>query len=250
MDIITARDLTVGYGQAEVLCHVAFTVPERRITAVVGVSGSGKSTLLKTLAGLLPPLGGGFDFAGRPVDYRSEASLRHLYEKIGVLYQDGALLNGLSLYENVALPVRMHYPELPEDVVRDMVHAGLAQVEMADSAEKFPSELSGGMRKRGALARALVLDPEVVFCDEPSSGLDPITSQRLDDLLLRLKETFKMTLVVVTHELRSIERVADRVLLLNDGGLRFAGDYADLAASDDEFIRTFFLRKDHHHDDA
>ena len=248
MDIITARELTVGYGRTEVLRGLAFAVPEGLITAVVGVSGSGKSTLLKTLAGLLPPLGGGFDFAGRPVDYRSEASLGHLYGKIGVLYQDGALLNGLSLYENVALPVRMHFPELPEAVVRDMVHAGLAQVELAGSAEKFPAELSGGMRKRGALARALVLDPHVVFCDEPSSGLDPITSRLLDDLLLRLKESFKMTLVVVTHELRSIERVADRVLLLNDGGLRFAGDYAELAASRDEFIRTFFLRKDHHDD--
>jgi phospholipid/cholesterol/gamma-HCH transport system ATP-binding protein len=248
MDIITARDLTVGYGRTEVLRDLAFAVPEGLITAVVGVSGSGKSTLLKTLAGLLPPLAGGFEFAGSPVDYRSEASLGRLYAKIGVLYQDGALLNGLSLYENVALPVRMHFPELPEAVVRDMVHAGLAQVEMAGSAEKFPAELSGGMRKRGALARALVLDPHVVFCDEPSSGLDPITSHLLDDLLLRLKESFKMTLVVVTHELRSIERVADRVLLLGDGGLRFAGEHADLAASDDEFIRTFFLRKGHHDD--
>jgi len=248
MDIITARDLSVGYGTEEVLRRVSFTVPEGLITAVVGISGSGKSTLLKTLAGLLPPLGGGFEFAGRPIDYGSEASLGYLYERIGVLYQDGALLNALSLYENVALPVRMHYPELPEGVVRDMVHAGLAQVEMADSAEKLPAELSGGMRKRGALARALVLSPEVVFCDEPSSGLDPITSHLLDDLLLRLKEGFKMTLVVVTHELRSIERVADRVLLLGDGGLRFAGDYADLAASDDDFIRTFFLRKDQHDD--
>ena len=224
MDIIDARDLTVGYGREEVLRGLSFAVTKGLITAVVGVSGSGKSTLLKTLAGLLPPLGGGFDFAGSPVDYRSEASLRRLYGSIGVLYQDGALLNGLTLYENVALPVRMHYPELPEGVVRDMVYAGLAQVEMADSAEKLPAELSGGMRKRGALARALVLDPEVVFCDEPSSGLDPITSSRLDDLLIRLKETSRMTLVVVTHELRSIERVADRVLLLHDGGLRFSGD--------------------------
>ncbi len=248
MDIIAARDLTIGYGRTEVLRKIAFTVPEGLITAVVGVSGSGKSTLLKTLAGLLPPLGGGFEFAGRPIDYGSEASLGYLYGKIGVLYQDGALLNGLSLYENVALPVRMHYPELPEGVVADMVHAGLAQVEMSDAGAKFPAELSGGMRKRGALARALVLNPEVVFCDEPSSGLDPITSRLLDDLLLRLKESFRMTLVVVTHELRSIARVADRVLLLEDGGLRFAGDYADLAASDDEFIRTFFLRKDHHDD--
>jgi len=250
MDIITARGLTVGYGATAVLCDLGFAVPAGRITAVVGVSGSGKSTLLKTLAGLLPPLAGGFEFAGRPVDYRSEASLSFLYSKIGVLYQDGALLNGLTLYENVALPVRMHFPELPEAVVRDMVHAGLAQVEMADSAEKYPAELSGGMRKRGALARALVLNPEVVFCDEPSSGLDPITSHLLDDLLLRLKEGFKMTLVVVTHELRSIERVADRVLLLNDGGLRFAGEYTALLASPDDFVKTFFLRKDHHHDDA
>jgi phospholipid/cholesterol/gamma-HCH transport system ATP-binding protein len=248
MDIITARDLTIGYAGAEVLRDLTFGIPEGRITAVVGVSGSGKSTLLKTLAGLLPPLSGAFDFAGSPVDYRSEASLRFLYSKIGVLYQGGALLNGLSLYENVALPIRMQYPRMPEEMVRDMVFAGLAQVELAGSAEKYPSELSGGMTKRGALARALVLDPDVVFCDEPSSGLDPITSSLLDDLLLQLKETFRMTLVVVTHELRSIERVADRVLLIDSGGLRFSGDYADLAASDDPFIRTFFLRKDSHDD--
>ncbi|MCX6572163.1 MAG: ATP-binding cassette domain-containing protein [Candidatus Aminicenantes bacterium] len=248
MDIIRARDLTVGYGRTEVLRDLDFTVPEGRITAIVGVSGSGKSTLLKTLAGLLPPLSGGFDFAGSLVDYRSEASLRFLYGKIGVLYQGGALLNGLSLFENVALPIRMQYPKMPEDMVCDMVYASLAQVELAGSAEKYPAELSGGMTKRGGLARALVLDPDVVFCDEPSSGLDPITSALLDDLLLRLKETFKMTLVVVTHELRSIERVADSILVVNDGGLRFSGDYADLAAADDKFIRTFFLRKDSHDD--
>ena len=243
MDIITARDLTIGYGGTEVLRDLTFGVPEGRITAIAGVSGSGKSTLLKTLAGLLPPLSGSFDFAGAMVDYRSEASLRFLYSKIGVLYQGGALLNGLSLYENVALPIRMQYPRIPEEMVCDMVQAGLAQVELAGSADKFPAELSGGMTKRGALARALVLDPEVVFCDEPSSGLDPITSSRLDDLLLRLKETFGMTLVVVTHELRSIERVADQVLVLNDGRLHFAGEARGLAGSEDEFIRTFFLRK-------
>jgi phospholipid/cholesterol/gamma-HCH transport system ATP-binding protein len=248
MDIITARELSVGYGESPVLRQLSFGIPEGRITAVAGVSGSGKSTMLKTLAGLLPPLAGGFDFAGQAVDYRSEASLSFLYDRIGVLYQGGALLNGLNLYENVALPIRMRYPDMPEDMVRDMVHASLAQVELAASAAKFPAELSGGMTKRGALARALVLDPQVVFCDEPSSGLDPITSHLLDDLLLRLRETFRMTLVVVTHELRSIERVADRVLLIDAGGLRFNGEYAAMTASDDPFIRTFLLRKDSHDD--
>lgn len=244
MDIIIARGLAVGYGTTEVLRDLSFNVPGGRISVVLGVSGSGKSTLLKTLAGLLPPLEGGFEFSGAPVDYGSEASLGALYRRIGVLYQGGALLNGLTLFENVALPIRMHFPEMPEDMVGDMVHNGLAQVDMADAAAKYPAELSGGMRKRGALARALVLDPDVVFCDEPSSGLDPITSSLLDDLLIRLKETFGMTLVVVTHELRSIERVADRVLVLNAGRLHFAGDAARLTASDDPFIRTFFLKKD------
>jgi phospholipid/cholesterol/gamma-HCH transport system ATP-binding protein len=248
MDIISAQDLAVGYGEETVLSGLNFGIPAERITAVAGISGSGKSTLLKTLAGLLPPVGGVFAFDGQTVDNRSEASLRLHYGKIGVLYQGGALLNGLTLYENVALPVRMKYPGLPEDMVRSMVLASLAQVELADSAAKFPAELSGGMAKRGALARALVLDPDVVFCDEPSSGLDPITSSLLDDLLLRLKATFRMTLVVVTHELRSIERVADRVLLIDGGRLRFDGEYAGMIASRDPFIRTFLLRKDSHDD--
>lgn len=248
MDIIETQDLAVGYGDVRVLSDVTLSVPEGRITVVLGVSGSGKSTLLKTLAGLLPPQGGEVRFAGSRVDYFSESSLRSLYGRIGVLYQGGALLNGLTLQENVALPVRMQYPDMPPAIIRDMVHSALAQVGLADSAAKYPAELSGGMKKRGALARALILDPEVVFCDEPSSGLDPITSANLDDLLLSVKETFGMTLVVVTHELRSIERVADKVFVLNGGGLYFSGEFSELAASEDEFIKTFFLRKDSHDD--
>ena len=248
MDIIETRDLAVGYEGTRVLDNLALSVPEGLISVVLGVSGSGKSTLLKTLAGLLPPLGGEVHFAGSRVDYRSEASLRFLFGKIGVLYQGGALLNSLTLEENVALPVRMQYPDMPEGILRDMVHSVLAQVGLAGSAAKSPAELSGGMKKRGALARALILDPEVVLCDEPSSGLDPITSASLDELLLSVKETFGMTLVVVTHELRSIERVADRVFVLHDGGLHFSGKFSDLAASEDEFIKTFFLRKGSHDD--
>src|SRR5512135_1682284 len=204
MDIIAARDLSVGYGTLEVLRELRFSVPAGAVTAVVGTSGCGKSTLLKTLAGLLPPLAGEVLFRSEPVDFRSEASLASLYRGIGVLYQDGALLNGLSLYENVALPVRMRHPDMPETILREMVHDRLSQVGLLDSASKFPAELSGGMRKRGALARSLVTDPAVVLCDEPSGGLDPITSGRLDELLLSLRDDFGMTFVVVTHELRSI----------------------------------------------
>ena len=248
MDIIETRDLAVGYGDVRVLDELDLAIPQGRISVVLGVSGSGKSTLLTTLAGLLPPLRGEVRFAGAPIDYNSESSLRFLYGKVGVLYQGGALLNSLTLAENVALPVRMQYPEMPLGVVEDMVHSALAQVGLADSAGKLPAELSGGMKKRGAMARALILDPEVVFCDEPSSGLDPITSASLDDLLLSVKETFGTTLVIVTHELRSIEKVADRVFVLNEGRLHFCGESSDLAASEDGFIKTFFLRKDGHDD--
>ncbi len=248
MDIIAARDLAVGYGTLEVLRELRFSIPAGGITAVVGTSGCGKSTLLKTLAGLLPPLAGEVLFRSEPVDFYSEASLASLYRGIGVLYQDGALLNNLSLFENVALPVRMRYPDMPEAVLREMVHDRLAQVGLLDSASKSPSELSGGMRKRGALARALVTDPAVVLCDEPSGGLDPITSGRLDELVLSLRDAFGMTFVVVTHELRSIAKVADRILVLNEGRLHVSGGRDEVMGSDDPFVRTFFLRKVDHDD--
>jgi len=248
MDIIAARNLTVGYGTLQVLRDLDFRIPVAEITAVVGTSGCGKSTLLKTLAGLITPLTGEVIFEDEPVDYLSEASLASLFRGIGVLYQDGALLNNLDLFENVALPVRMHHRDMPEAVLKEMVHDRLAQVELIDSAAKYPAELSGGMRKRGALARALIMDPAVVLCDEPSGGLDPITSNHLDELLLKIKEAFRTTFVVVTHELRSIQRIADQVLILNAGRLHFCGSLPEVMGSKDEFVRTFFLRKVDHDD--
>jgi len=248
MDIFTLRNLSVGYEKTEVLGNLEFGIPAAQVTAVVGKSGCGKTTLLKTLAGLVPPLAGEVLLDGARVDYFSEDSLRSLYEKIGVLYQDSALLNNLNLFENVALPIRMQHPEMPEPVIREIVYDRLSQVGLIDSAAKFPVELSGGMRKRGGLARALVLDPQVVLCDEPSGGLDPITSGHLDDLLQSLSRTFRMTLVVVTHELRSIERIADTVLVLNEGRQLFCGGLKDVLASADPFIRSFFLRKVDHDD--
>jgi phospholipid/cholesterol/gamma-HCH transport system ATP-binding protein len=246
MEIIRVRDLTVGYGKTAILRDLGFDIPRGRITVVVGESGSGKSTLLKTLIGLLPPLSGSVLLGGREIDYRSEEHLRDLYGRIGVLYQNSALLNSLSLYDNIALPIRILRPDQGRGEEAERVAAMLGRVGLEGSEEKFPYELSGGMRKRAALARAMVLEPEIVFCDEPSSGLDPITAAGLDDLLVELCRANEMTFVVVTHELRSIERIAHHLLLLREGAIRFEGGLKDLDGSRDPYVRAFFLRKAKH----
>jgi len=243
MEIIKASDLDVGYEKSTVLEELSFSIPKGQITIMLGKSGCGKSTLLKTLIGLIPPIRGEIFFSGEKIDFHSEESLQSLYNRIGVLYQNGALLNSLNVYENVALPIRMKHQALTRESEEQMVYQRLSQVGLQESLGKYPSELSGGMRKRAALARAMVLDPEVIFCDEPSSGLDPITSSGLDDLLLNLKKTLGMTVVVVTHELRSIEKIADRVIVLHEGRMHFSGEYNELLPLKDTFIDTFFLRK-------
>lgn len=248
MDNLQARNLTVGFGVRPILTGLNFAIREEGITVILGKSGCGKSTLLKTLVGLIPPIAGEVVFSGTSVDFQSEKALQDLYKKIGVLYQNGALLNSLNLYENIALPLRMQHPHLQREIEEEMVFSRLSQVGLRESWRKFPAELSGGMRKRASLARALILDPEVVFCDEPSAGLDPITSGGLDELMMGLKENFGMTLVVVTHELRSIEKISDRVIVLHEGTVHFQGDFKDLFTSKDDFIHTFFLKKGRSHD--
>jgi phospholipid/cholesterol/gamma-HCH transport system ATP-binding protein len=248
MEIIKAIDLDIGYGKSLVLEKLNFSIPKGQITIVLGKSGCGKTTLLKSLIGLIPPMKGEIYFGGKKIDFFSEESLQSLYSRIGVLYQNGALLNGLTLYENVALPIRMKNQKIQREDEEEMVYERLSQVGLRENAGKYPSELSGGMRKRGALARAMVLDPEVILCDEPSAGLDPITSSGLDDLLMNLKENLGMTVVVVTHELRSIQKIADRVIVLHEGKMHFSGEYNGLLDLKDPFIETFFLRKGREND--
>jgi len=246
-EIIGVNNLSVGYGDFLVLKDLNFTINAEEITVIVGKSGCGKSTVLKSLVGLLPPITGEIFFRGEKVDYLSEHSLQALYKQIGVLYQSSALLNSLTLYENIALPIKMRYPDLPRAIEKEMVHARLSQVGLLESGDKFPAELSGGMRKRAALARAIILDPDIIFCDEPSAGLDPITAGDLDKLMLNLKELFGLTFVVVTHELRSIEKIADNAMVLDNGGMHYFGSYRDIFTLKDPFIDTFFL-KDKNHD--
>jgi len=241
-EIIQVEKLDVGYGDQVILKQLDFIINEGEITVILGKSGCGKTTILKTLIGLLPPLSGQVTFFGEKIDFFSEVSLQTLYKKIGVLYQNSALLNSLTLYENAALPIKMQYPELPAEIEREMVVSRLSQVGLGDSMDKYPSELSGGMRKRGALARAMILDPDVIFCDEPSSGLDPITAAGLDDLMRNLRDHFGITFVVVTHELRSIEKISDKALVLKDGSLHYFGEYKNIFTLKDPFIDTFFMK--------
>ncbi len=242
MDVIQTNNLSVGYGGAEILSDLSLSLPAGEITVILGKSGCGKSTLLKTLIGLQRPLQGELQMFGEAIDFASEESLRRLYRRIGVLYQGSALLNAITLYENVALPLRMHYRGLPPEVEKRMVSARLSQVDLLESRDKYPSELSGGMRKRGALARAIIMSPDIVFCDEPSAGLDPATSAEIDDLLLKLKTELGMTMVVVTHELRSIAKIADRALVLHEGRVLFWGGREDLLSWKDPFLDDFFLK--------
>ena len=244
MEIFKVKVLSVGFDKNPVLKALNFSILKDRITVILGKSGCGKSTLLKTLVGLLPPLAGEIVFSSQKINYDSEKSLQFLYSKVGVLYQNGALLNSLNLYENIALPIRMNHPGLQQNIEKELVSNSLAKVGLLESWPKYPAELSGGMRKRASLARAMILDPEIIFCDEPSAGLDPITSQGLDKIMLDLKKDFGMALVVVTHELRSIEKIADDVIVIKNGGIHFSGLFKELFTVKDPFINTFFLREE------
>lgn len=212
--MIEVRDLTMRYGTQVVMRDLNFTVARGEVFVLMGGSGSGKSTLLKHLIGLKAPARGSIFFEGRPFDIDDEPERNRVLRRMGVLYQNGALWSGLTLAENVALPLEQ-FTTLDAATIADAVAFKLALVGLRGFEDFYPSAISGGMRKRAALARAIALDPDVVFFDEPSSELDPISASRLDDLILELKASFGMTIVIVTHDLESIFRVADRALFLD-----------------------------------
>jgi phospholipid/cholesterol/gamma-HCH transport system ATP-binding protein len=233
--------LTARYGERTILDGVDLTVRRGEVRVVLGGSGCGKSTLLKHCVGLLTPAGGRVEVLGQPLGELEGEARTALLRRIGVLFQYGALLGSITIGENVALPLREH-TDLPDEVIGEMVRLKLAAVELSHAEHLLPSELSGGMRKRAALARGLALDPDLLFCDEPSAGLDPLTSAELDELLLRLRDRFGMALVVVTHELMSIERIADRALMLGAGKVLADGTLAEVKADPHPEIRAFFER--------
>jgi phospholipid/cholesterol/gamma-HCH transport system ATP-binding protein len=204
----------MSYDGRVVMQAIDFDVRKGEIFVIMGGSGSGKSTLLKHLIGLKEPAAGTILFDGADFGHADEGARRGMLRRMGVLFQNGALWSGMTLAENVALPIE-EYTDLPAKAIAEVVSLKLALVGLRGFEAFYPVEISGGMRKRAALARAMALDPEVLFFDEPSSGLDPITASRLDDLILQLRDSFGTTIVVVSHDLASIFRVADRAVFLD-----------------------------------
>lgn len=211
---IEVRDLTMTYGSLVIMHDLNFQVRRGEIFVIMGGSGSGKSTLLKHLIGLKKPAAGVILFEGADFVEAGEEARKGMLRHMGVLYQNGALWSGLTLAENVALPLE-EYTNLEPESIGEVVSLKLALVGLGGFESFYPNEISGGMRKRAALARAAALDPDVLFFDEPSSGLDPITASRLDDLILQLRKSFGTTIVVVSHDLASIFKIADRALFLD-----------------------------------
>ncbi len=240
---LRVRRLRAGYDSHPVLEGVDLEVPVGEIRVVLGGSGCGKSTLLKNVTGLERPWDGTVDLFGRRLDWSRGRPPDELFEKIGLLFQGAALLSSLDVGENVALPLRIRHPDLPRGLLRELVRLKLSQVRLENAEALLPSELSGGMRKRAGLARALATDPELLFCDEPSAGLDPVAARGLDDLLLELRDTLSITMVVVTHELESIRALADRITFLSDGRVLFDGTLAEAEAGAADEVRDFLARR-------
>lgn len=239
---VQVESLVARYGNRTILDGVTFTARLGEITVILGGSGCGKTTVLRHLVGLLTPSGGRVLIGGRDIHQVSEEEQEAMLRNIGMSFQGGALFNSMTLEDNVALPIIEHLHADPP-IARMLARMKLALVGLERAAHLLPSEISGGMKKRAAVARALALNPTLLLFDELSAGLDPITARELDELVLRLKEQFNMAIIVVTHELGSIQMIADQAVMLHQGKVLAAGSLQEVQATDHPQIRAFFDRR-------
>ena len=243
--VIQVKDLEARYGEETILEHVTFDVHEGEVFVILGGSGSGKSTLLKHMVGLIPPYSGQVLIDGDDIVGADTATFHGILKKIGILYQGGALFGSMTLAENVALPIEA-YTDLGPEAVSTLVRMKLGLVNLTGYEDHLPSEISGGMKRRAGLARAMALSPKILFFDEPSAGLDPVTSAGIDQLILHFNRSLGTTMVIVTHELQSIFTVARRVIMLDKKkrGILAQGDPQDLRNhSPIPEVRRFFNRE-------
>ena len=237
--IIKVENLVAKYDDKVILDGINVEFFPQEVTVILGGSGCGKTTLIKNIVRLFEPAEGTITIFGKEITKMDEIEFNKILEKIGMLFQNGALLNSVSVFDNVSIPLEQH-TNLPAEIIEKIIEVKLNLVNLGNAIRLFPSELSGGMKKRAALARAIALDPPLLFCDEPSAGLDPLTSASLDELILKLKKQLKMTIVIVTHELASIHRIADRIIFLDNGKVLFQGTLQEAKISGIPEIITFF----------
>lgn len=240
--VIEVEDLVVSFGDRRILDGVSFSVERGEIFVILGGSGSGKTTLIRTLVGLLRPDSGRILFGGTDLSELSEEGWIRLRRRIGMCFQGSALFNSMTVADNVALPLREH-TDLEEPTIDIMTRIKLELVGLGGFEGLMPAELSGGMKKRAGIARAMAMDPEFLFYDEPSAGLDPIVGAGIDDLIRKMQQTFDLTSVVVTHEMESVKQIADTVCVLHRGRVAGIGTLEDLENSGHPYIQQFLARR-------
>ena len=240
--VISIRDLVTRFGSREILKDINLDIRYGETFVILGGSGSGKSTLLRNIVGLEPPARGQIWIQGRDITRMTEDEFDELRKKIGMAFQSSALFNSMTIGDNVALPLREH-TDLEDSTIQIMTRIKLEQVGLSGFESFMPSQLSGGMRKRAGIARALAMDPEILIFDEPSAGLDPIVAAGIDSLILKLKQAFHMTIVLVTHELTSAFLLADRMAMLDRGRILFVGTPGEMRGSAIPRVRQFLDRQ-------
>jgi phospholipid/cholesterol/gamma-HCH transport system ATP-binding protein len=236
--VISLRSVTKSFGSHTVLRDISFDIPRGQITAVMGPSGTGKSVLLKNIIGLLRPDSGEIWVEGEETVAMGERDLYRVRRKFGVLFQDGALFGSMNMFDNMAFPLREHTRKTEKEI-REIVLAKADMVGMLDHMKKFPGEVSGGMKKRAGLARALAMDPEIILFDEPDSGLDPVRVSYLDELVKKIQEETGATFVIITHNIASVMRTSDYIAVLYRAGLVKFASKQEMRTTDDEIIRQF-----------
>ena len=237
--VIEVSGLGASFGDLVVLSDVNFSAYKGEVTVILGASGSGKSTIFRHLLNLLSVMKGKIEILGKNISTLTEKEQLNLYLQMGVFYQSGGLLNSMTVGENVALPLKQH-TYLSDSLIEEIVYMKLGLVNLQHAYHYFPAELSGGMLKRAALARAIVMDPPLLFCDEPGAGLDPISLAALDELIVNLKNQLGISVIMVTHEVTSIMRIADRIVYLENGNVAFEGSLKDALSSDVSSVNEFF----------